>query len=367
MPLTPPPNARPPREAHRLDEAKLGRWLAEHVAGCPRGNVTALQLKGGQSNPTYWIGIEGGSEGDVALVLRKKPPGKLLPSAHAIEREHRVLRALRDTAVPVPEALALCEDESIVGTPFFVMRWVAGRIFWDPTLPELANAASTEAALAARREVYREYVRVLAALHAVDYVAVGLGDYGKVGGFVRRQVERWSKQYEASRTSVIPPIEALMRWLAANVPPDDETTLVHGDYRIDNLMFSTDDGPPRAVALLDWELSTLGHPLSDLAYACMSYHLDIPGRGGLAGVDVGALGIPTEDALVAEYLRLTGRARVEGWPFFVAFGVFRLAAILQGVYARSLQGNASSDDANSYGAAVTTLSELACRIAGVAW
>jgi len=361
MPLTPPPNARPPREAHRIDETSLGRWLGEHVEGCAGGKATVLQFKGGQSNPTYWVGVEGAAGGDVALVVRKKPPGKLLPSAHAVEREYRVMRALRGTDVPVPDALALCEDGAVIGTPFFVMRWVPGRIFWDPTVPELGSNE-------ARRALYGEYVRVLAALHTVDYEAVGLGDYGKVGGFVVRQVERWSKQYQASRTSEIPSMEALMRWLGENIPPSDETALVHGDYRIDNLMFSLEaDGAPKAIAVLDWELSTLGHPLSDLAYACMGYHLNLPGRGGLAGVDVRSLGIPTEDEMVAEYKKLTGRESIDGWPFFMAFGIFRLAAIAQGVYARSLQGNASSDDASTYGGAVTMLSQLACSIANVKW
>jgi aminoglycoside phosphotransferase (APT) family kinase protein len=356
MPLTPPANTRPPREAHLIDETNLGRWLGENVDGCAGGKAKVLQYKGGQSNPTYWVGVEG-PNGEIALVVRKKPPGKLLPSAHAVEREYRIMRALRSTDVPVPEALGLCEDDSVIGTPFFVMRWVPGRIFWEPALPELGSNE-------ARRALYTDYIRVLAALHEVDFAAVGLADYGKVGRFVERQVERWSKQYQASRTGDIPSMEALMRWLGENIPASDETTLVHGDYRLDNLMFSP-EGPPKAIAVLDWELSTLGHPVSDLAYACMGYHLNLPGRGGLAGVDVSALGIPTEDEMVAEYCKLTGRDRIEGWPFFMAFGLFRLAAIAQGVYARSIQGNASSDDANLYGAAVTTLSECACSIAHV--
>jgi aminoglycoside phosphotransferase (APT) family kinase protein len=355
MPVTPPPNTREPREAHRIDEASLGRWLAENVEGCAGGEVKVLQFKGGQSNPTYWVGVDRG-DGGAALVVRKKPPGKLLPSAHAVEREYRIMRGLWGSAVPVPEALALCEEPAVIGTPFFVMRWVPGRIFWDPTLPELDSGA--------RRAVYADYVRVLAELHKVDYAAVGLGDYGKVGGFVPRQVERWTGQYRASKTAEIPSMEALMRWLAENIPASDETTLVHGDYRIDNLMFSVDP-TPKTIAVLDWELSTLGHPLSDLAYACMSYRLNLPGRGGLSGVDVKALGIPTEDEVISEYLRITGRERVDGWPFFMAFGIFRLAAIAQGVYARSIQGNASSDDAATYGAAVTMLAELACSIAKV--
>jgi aminoglycoside phosphotransferase (APT) family kinase protein len=363
MALVAPLEARPPKKAHELDTAALSRWLGEHVDGCRGGVATALQFKGGQSNPTYWVGVEGGDGPPSELVLRKKPPGELLPSAHAVEREYRVMRALADTGVPVPPMLGLCEDSAVIGTPFFVMRFVAGRIFWDPTLPELASSAS-------RAAVYRAYIDALAALHMVDYAKVGLGDYGKVGGYVGRQVERWSKQYESSRTSDIPAMETLMAWLRERVPASDETTLIHGDYRIDNLMYSlaprTGADEPRALAIIDWELSTLGHPVSDLAYACMGYHLNLPGRGGLAGVDVGALGIPNEEAMVDEYCRKTGRAKIADWPYFMAFGIFRLAAIAQGVYKRSLQGNASSDNASSYGAAVTMLADLACSIAGIA-
>jgi len=348
MPLTPPPGTRPPREAHRIDEAKLAAWIGERVEGCRGATAAVLAFKGGQSNPTYWVGMN-----DVALVVRKKPPGVLLPSAHAVEREYRVMRALRGTGVPVPEALALCEDPSVIGTPFFVMRWVPGQIFWDASLPELARAQRTA--------LYAEYVRVLAALHSVDVAAVGLGDYGKPTGFVPRQLERWTRQYEASRAGESPEMEALSRWLQAHVPTTDESTLIHGDYRLDNLLFAPDGA--RARAVIDWELSTLGHPLSDLAYACLAYHLNIPGRGGLVGVDVSALGIPTEDELVASYLAQTGRTAIESWPFFLAFGIFRLAAIAQGVYARSLQGNASSEDAGHYGAAVTMLAEIALGIA----
>ena len=350
MPPTPPSNTRAPREAHVLDAAALGAWLEKNVPGAS-GTPTVLQFKGGQSNPTYWIGA-----GELALVLRKKPPGKLLPSAHAIEREYRIMRALRDTDVPVPDALALCEDASVIGTPFFVMRFVPNRIFWDPTLTELSSNDE-------RSAIYAEYIRVLAALHRVDYKAVGLADYGKEGGFVARQIDRWSKQYEASRTSAVPAMEALMKWLPANIPQHDETTLVHGDYRSDNILFHASE--PKAIGVIDWELSTLGHPISDLAYACMGYHLNLPGRGGLAGVDVKALAIPTMDEMVATYCKLTNRDRVADFETYMAFGIFRLAAIAQGVYKRSLQGNASSDDASSYGAAVTMLAELACSIAKV--
>ncbi|MBX3188858.1 MAG: phosphotransferase [Labilithrix sp.] len=363
MALEAPANTRPPREAHRIDEASLGRWLGEHVEGCRGGAATVRQFKGGQSNPTYWVGVEGGEGGDLELVVRKKPPGDLLPSAHAVEREHRIMKALGPTDVPVPRALGLCEDASVVGTPFFVMKYVNARIFWDPTLPELATG---ETSAQARAAVYRGYVDALVALHRVDYAKVGLGDYGKVGGYVARQVDRWSKQYEASRTGDVPPMEALMAWLREERPKsDDETTLIHGDYRIDNLMYTPAGGPPRVIAILDWELSTLGHPVSDLAYACMGYHLNLPGRGGLAGVDVRSLGIPTESEMVADYCEKTGRASIDDWPYFMSFGIFRLAAIAQGVYKRSLQGNASADDAGSYGAAVTMLAELGCQIAGI--
>lgn len=350
--MDPPENTRPPRKAHEIDEAAIGRWLGEHVPECRGGTAVVRQFKGGQSNPTYWVGMN-----DAALVVRKKPPGDLLPSAHAVEREYRIMKALAGTGVPVPDALALCEDASVIGTPFFVMRYVPGKIFWDPTLPEMPSNA-------ARTQVYEEYIGSLAKLHMVDYAKVGLGDYGKVGGYVARQVDRWSKQYEASRTSDIAPMEALMTWLRSKQPASDETTLIHGDYRIDNLMFETGESP-RALAIIDWELSTLGHPVSDLAYACMGYHLNLPGRGGLAGVDVRSLGIPNEQEMVDAYCAKTGRKSIEDWPYFMAFGIFRLAAIAQGVYKRSLQGNASSEDAGGYGAAVTMLADLGCGIAGI--
>lgn len=359
MALTPPPHSRPPSEAHRLPEGPLAAWLGANVPGCAGGRITVTKFKGGQSNPTYWIGVEGAEGGDLELVLRKKPPGKLLPSAHAVDREYRVMRALAGTDVPVPDALALCEDESVAGATFFVMRHVEGRIFWDPKLPELASNEE-------RRALYDDYVRVLVAMHQVDVAKVGLGDYGKVGGYMPRQVERWTKQYEASRTDDVPAMNALMAWLASRTPDTDETTLVHGDYRLDNLMWTPEgEGPPRAIATLDWELSTLGHPLCDLAYACIGYHLFLPGRGGLLGVDVGALGIPTEAEIVERYRAATGRAAIGSFPYFMAFGLFRLAAIAQGVYKRGLQGNASSDEAGMYGAAVKVLSELACSIAAI--
>jgi aminoglycoside phosphotransferase (APT) family kinase protein len=346
--------------AHVLDPVAVARWLLEHVDGCPAGEAVIRQFKGGQSNPTYWVhleGVMGGLPGERALVLRKKPPGDLLPSAHAVEREFRILRALHGTDVPVPRPLSLCEDPGVIGTPFFVMDYVEGQIFWDPTLPEVTSDAR-------RGAVYLAYIEALAALHRVDFAAAGLSDYGKVGGYVARQVERWSRQYEASRTSTVLPMEALLAFVRGRAPASDETTLIHGDYRLDNLVFAR-SGAPRVLAVLDWELSTLGHPVSDLAYACMSYQVNLPGRGGLVGLDLAALGIPTEQALVDAYCARTGRARIDDWAYFMAFGIFRLAAIAQGVYKRSLQGNASSDNASSFGEAVTTLAELGCSIAGV--
>ena len=365
MALIAPDKTREPRDAHKIDENALLRWLAAHVDGCRSATkATVRQFKGGQSNPTYWVGVEGAQgegegTGDLELVVRKKPPGDLLPSAHAVEREYRVMKALDGTGVPVPKALGLCDDASVIGTPFFVMKHVKGRIFWDPTIPEVATNEE-------RAAIYRDYIHVLAKLHQVDYAKVGLADYGKVGGYVARQVDRWSKQYEASRTSEIPAMEALLVFVRGKTPASDETTLIHGDYRIDNIMYADTAGAaPTAIAVIDWELSTLGHPVSDLAYACMGYHLNLPGRGGLAGVDVAKLGIPNEQEMVDAYCTYTGRAAIADWAYFMAFGIFRLAAIAQGVFKRSLQGNASSDSASSYGAAVTMLAELGCSIAGI--
>lgn len=357
MALAPPATARPPRDAHRLDETKLAHWFEQHVEHCRAGGqVTALQFKGGQSNPTYWVGFTGNDGTECDFVLRKKPPGQLLPSAHAVEREYRIIRALGDAGVPVPRALALCEDPAVIGTPFFVMNHVTGRIFWDPRLPDLASNDE-------RRAMYEDLVGALAALHRVDYAAVGLGDYGKVGGFIGRQVARWSQQYEASRTSDIPAMETLMSYLSRHLPADDETTLVHGDYRLDNVIMAADK--PKALAIIDWELSTLGHPVSDLAYLCMGYHLALPGRGSLVGCDVKELGIPNESEMVDIYCHATGRKSIPSWPYFMAFGIFRLAAIAQGVYKRSLQGNASSDQAGMFGAAVVALSDLGCSVLGI--
>jgi aminoglycoside phosphotransferase (APT) family kinase protein len=311
------------REAHRFDVQALDRYLAQHLPGYA-GKPEIRQFEGGQSNPTFLL-----QSGDQRYVLRKKPPGTLLPTAHMIEREYRVYRALEGSDVPAPRAHLLCEDASIIGTAFYVMDFVEGRSFRDVTLRELSPAD--------RRAVYADMSRVLAALHSIDYKAKGLSDYGKPGNYFERQIGRWTKQYVAAKTHDIEPMDRLMEWLPKNVPADDTTTIVHGDYQLYNLLYHPTE--PRVVALLDWELSTLGHPMADLAYNCMKYHT----------MEAFALGegIPTEDEFIATYCKRAGRERIPQWNFYVAFGFFRLASIVQGVYKRGLQGNASSSAALS--------------------
>ena len=349
MTLVPPANTKEVSERHRFDAEKLREWMDDELEAVGEA-LEIRQFRGGQSNPTFWI-----SDGRSAYVLRKKPPGQLLPSAHMIEREHRVLTALMNSHVPVARAYALCEDASVIGTPFYLMEHIEGRIFWNVQLPNLEPAE--------RADIYEELVRVLASIHTVDVDAVGLGNYGKRGGYVTRQIERWSDQYGKSETQTVPSMNALIEWLPAHIPENEETTLAHGDFRLDNLIFHPTEA--RCLAVIDWELSTLGHPVADLAYTCMLYDIALPRVGGLLGVDFEASGIPTEARLVARYCELTGRDGVEDFPYFKAFSLFRLAAIAQGVYQRSLQGNASSDDATMYGAAVGHLSSIACRLVGL--
>ena len=312
------------REAHRFDVQALDRYLAQHLPGYA-GTPEIKQFEGGQSNPTFLM-----TSGDRRYVLRKKPPGTLLPTAHMIEREYRVYRALEDTDVPVPKAHLLCEDASIIGTTFYVMDFVEGRNFRDVTLRDLSPAD--------RRAVYDDMGRVLAALHSVDYKAKGLADYGKPGNYFERQIGRWTKQYVAAKTHDIEPMDRLMEWLPKNVPADDTTTIVHGDYQLYNLLYHPTE--PRVVALLDWELSTLGHPMADLAYNCMKYHTH-------EAAALAEAGVPGEDEFIATYCKRAGRERIPHWNFYVAFGFFRLASIVQGVYKRGLQGNASSSAALS--------------------
>jgi aminoglycoside phosphotransferase (APT) family kinase protein len=332
-----------------LDVDALARWMETHAPGF-RGPLTAEKFPGGQSNPTFRIASPSGD-----YVLRRKPPGQLLKSAHAVDREFRVISALSTTDVPVPKALALCVDESVIGTMFYVMEHVQGRVFWDPAMPDSSPAE--------RKAVYDAMNAALAALHRVDVAAVGLADFGRPGDYFARQVSRWSDQYRASETQPIPAVDRLIAWLDANRPPDDgRVSLVHGDYRIDNMIFAPDSA--RLLAIIDWELSTLGHPFSDLAYQCMQWRLPHEGDfRGLAGVERASSGIPTEEAYVEAYCRRMGLTGIPGWTFCLAFSFFRLAAILQGVLKRALDGNASNPERGlKMGKAVPLLARMACDL-----
>jgi aminoglycoside phosphotransferase (APT) family kinase protein len=339
------------REAHRFDEAVLADYLKEHL-GDFSGKLRVRQFGYGQSNPTYFLTDEGTGRN---YVLRKKPPGKLLPSAHAVDREYRIIEALGKTDVPVPEVHLLCQDETVVGTPFYVMTHVAGRIFRNPTVPEAADAAE-------RAAIFEAMLDTLTRIHLVDWEALGLADFGKPGNYMARQTGRWSKQYMASKTDDIESMNRLMAWLAENVPDDETTSIVHGDFRLENMIVHPTE--PRVIAVLDWELSTLGHPLADLAYSCMGYHLPAGEnqRFGYMGIDFKKTGIPTEDAFVESYCRRTGRENIPDWTFYIAFSLFRIAAIVQGVYKRGLDGNASASDANTYGDMVKGLADVAWNL-----
>ena len=337
----------PVREAHRFDTERLAEYMRRHVDDFA-GPIDVEQFKGGQSNPTYLVRAGGKS-----YVMRRKPPNKLLPSAHAVDREYHVITALAATDVPVAKTYALCTDEAVIGTAFYIMDYVEGRIFWDPALPGMTSAE--------RSAVFDEMNRVIAALHRVDYGAIGLGNYGKPGSYFARQIDRWSKQYRASETETIEAMEHLIDWLPQHIPADDQTCIVHGDFRIDNVIFHPSE--PRALAVIDWELSTLGHPMSDFAYHCLMWRMPPGEFHGLAGVDVKALGIPDEPAYVAAYCRRVGREPVpeHEWEYYVAFNLFRLAAIVQGVLARALQGNASNQNALETGRRARALSEAGWR------
>jgi len=328
----------------QLPTDQLARCLQEQVPGF-RGPVVATKFKGGQSNPTYLVEAASGK-----YVLRRKPSGTLLPSAHAVDREYRVLSALHGGPVPVAEPLHLCDDTSVIGSVFYLMAYVPGVVHWDPSLPGMAPEA--------RAAHYEAIVDTLAALHALDPAAIGLGDYGKPGNYFARQIHRWTEQYRASETQPIPDMDTLMSALDERCPADDgRVALVHGDFRIDNLMFAPD--APRVLAVVDWELSTLGHPLADLGYFCMALRLPRnPAIPGLAGMDRAALGIPDEAALLERYCKLSGQPVPADWPFVLAFSFFRLAAIAQGVAKRAQQGNASSDQAAQAGQMTTLLAAL---------
>ena len=336
------------RENHRFDEASLERYLRERMPDF-RGPLAVRQFVGGQSNPTFLLETPG-----ARFVMRKKPPGTLLQSAHQVEREYRIIKALATTDVPVPRAHLLCEDAGVIGTAFFVMDFVEGRIMRDPMMPDSSPRE--------RAACYDSMNDVLARLHKVDFRAVGLGDYGRPLAYVARQLARWSKQYNASKLEEIPEMDRLIEWLGRHIPAADETTIAHGDYRIENIIFHPVE--PRVVAVLDWELSTLGHPLVDFAYYCLRFHLPVAEFRGLGGVDAKSYSLPTEAESVAEYCRLRGVPPVppRDWAYYSAFCMFRLTGILQGVLARALQGNASSATALQAGRRARPLAELGWKL-----
>ncbi len=338
---------KPVADALKFDQAGLERWMAAHVAGFS-GPLTVTQFKGGQSNPTYKLETPGKT-----YVLRRKPPGDLLPSAHAVDREHRVMKALGETGFPVPAMRGLCEDESVIGTAFYVMDFVEGRIFWDPYLADLPAEE--------RRAIYDASNETLARLHSVDHEALGLGDYGKPGNYFQRQIGRWTKQYKAAETQTIEAMDRLIEWLPENAPEQQRVSIVHGDYRLDNMIFHPVE--PRVIAVLDWELSTLGDPLADFTYQLMQWRTPKEIRSGFLGVDLQALGIPTEDEYVRAYCERTGREGLDSLEFYFAYNIFRLAGIAQGVYARALAGNASNERGKELGALVEPMAEYAWSIA----
>ena len=336
------------QEKHRFDEKSLGRFMAAHVDGYVQP-VRAEQFRGGQSNPTYRLTDGAGRH----YVLRRKPPGTLLPSAHAVDREFRVISALNRTDVPTPRAYAVSEDESVVGTPFYIMEYCDGRVLWDPLLPEVPKEG--------RLAIYRAKFEALARLHAVDYVALGLADFGRPGSYVARQLSRWGKQYKASETEAIEAMDKLLEWLPAHLPSNDETVLVHGDYRLDNMIFHASE--PRVLGIIDWEISTLGDPLAELAYLCMLWRTP-KDWGGLGGHDLEALGLPTERQMVSYYCSLSKRAVPDPalWDFYMAYNLFRVSCIRQGVYARALDGTASNVRAADSGKLVRPAAELGWKI-----
>lgn len=330
---------------HAADVSRLSQWLRDQGLKFD-GELVISPLSGGQSNPTYRIGA-----GEQQWVLRRKPPGQLLASAHAVDREYRVMKALASTDVPVPQMIALCSDDSVIGSMFYLMAYLPGRVFLDPTLPGMTPDA--------RGAIYREVQRVAAAIHRVDVAQVGLSDYGRPQNYLRRQIDRWSRQYRASQTDAIDAMERLIDWLPQHVPEDGPAGLVHGDFRIDNLIFHPSE--PRVLAVIDWELSTLGDIFVDIAYHCMFWHLTPDEFRGLKGYDLHALGIPDEAAQLAAWCRLTGHDKPAHWNYYLAFNMFRMAAILQGILARSRQGNAAAQDAEETGQRARLLAEAGWR------
>jgi aminoglycoside phosphotransferase (APT) family kinase protein len=332
---------------HDLLLARLEGWMRDHIDGF-HGPLAAEQFEGGQSNPTYRL-----FSGDGSYVLRRKPLGHLLPSAHAVDREYRVMLALARTAVPVPKVFALCEDDAVIGSAFYVMEFLDGRIFWDPRLRGLAPDV--------RRAMFDSMNTVIAALHCVDHTAVGLAEFGRPGSYLARQIRRWSRQYQASETEPQPAMDQLIAWLPHHLPPEHEPRIVHGDYRIDNLIYHATE--PRVIGVLDWELSTIGDPLADFAYHAMAWRVTPELFRGLDGIDLAALGIPTEDGYVAAYCERTGRSRASDWEFYMVYSLFRLAAIMQGIAKRAIDGTAASREAEELGRLARPVGEQAWALA----
>ncbi|RVU05938.1 phosphotransferase family protein [Novosphingobium umbonatum] len=333
-----------------LDGAALQDWLQAHVAGFS-GPLEIGQFNGGQSNPTYRL-----TTPDARYVLRRKPAGPILKGAHDVLREARVQQALAGSDVPVATIRAVCEDESVLGSAFYVMDMVDGRVFWD--------AALTQIPIGERAAYYDEMNRVIAALHSVDYAAIGLGDYGRPGNYFARQIARWTRQYEEDELAGRDPdLDALVAWLPTAIPDGDETSIVHGDFRCDNMIFHPSE--PRVLAVLDWELSTLGHPLADFAYHAMFYRMPPDIVAGLGGVDPEGLGLPSQEAYIEAYCRRTGRQAIGNWDFYLAFNFFRLAAIFHGIKGRVLRGNASNAQAASRAEAFPRLARLARDCVGI--
>ena len=333
----------------QFDIAALATWLSANVAGFV-GPLTVEQFKVGQSNPTFKLITPAQS-----YVMRTKPGpvAKLLPSAHAIDREFKVMAALAKADLPVAKMHALCEDEAVIGRAFFIMKFVAGRVLWDPALPGMTKPE--------RAAIFDEMNRVIAQLHQVDFAAIGLADFGKAGNYFERQIGRWSKQYRASETEKIDAMDKLIEWLPKHIPPGEEIAIVHGDYRMDNLIFHPTE--PRVLAILDWELSTLGHPLADFAYHCMAWHVQPSTFRGLAGLDLAALGIPDVQSYVASYCQRTSRVGIENFDYYLAYNLFRMAGILQGIMKRVVDGTAASEQAVAMGRAARPLAELGWRVA----
>ncbi|NWH07530.1 MAG: phosphotransferase family protein [Alphaproteobacteria bacterium] len=338
-------------DALRFDEQRLLPWLAAHVPGFS-GPLSVRQFKGGQSNPTYQLVTPGQK-----YVMRRKPPGKLLPSAHAVDREFRVISALHKVGFPVPKPFALCTDESVAGTMFYVMEMVEGRVLWEPLLPGMDPQG--------RAATYDAMNATLAQLHSYDYKALGLEDFGKPGNYFARQISRWGKQYVASETETIAEMNRLLAWLPDHIPPGERSTIVHGDFRLDNVILHPSE--PRVIAVLDWEISTIGDPLADFTYHILQWRMPGQGTGGgtgsLLGADLGALGIPNEEAYVASYCRRTGRDGIDNLDYYFAYNFFRLACILQGIVGRVRDGTAASAHAVQMAAQVRPLAELGWHFA----